>query len=226
VTKAGKPRPRSRWPLALLSILLVLLAGVAIATAQLYWEGLRMGVGQMRASIAAAQEQQRQLLERLRAAEGALAQRAAAPQTPASPATTSASGTSATAAPPAGGTSLRRALPADERGRLMARLRELTLAAGRLSSAPGPGRWSPRPAPTKQLLREQLAIAAAAAGAGDVRLLDATLFAAERLTGPPHRARDDSGTALARSLAGLRSRLRVPAAVARHGPADSARPAR
>jgi len=108
----------------------------------------------------------------------------------------------------------------------MARLRELTLAAGRLSSAPGPGRWSPRPAPTKQLLREQLAIAAAAAGAGDVRLLDATLFAAERLTGPPHRARDDSGTALARSLAGLRSRLRVPAAVARHGPADSARPAR
>lgn len=226
MTAAGKPRPRSRWPLALLSILLVLLAGVAVATAQLYWSSLRTGVGQMRASVAAAQEQQRRLLERLRAAERALAQRAAAPQTPGSPATATATDAPETPAPTVDGAALRRRLPADERGRLVARLRELTLAVGRLPLAPGTGQWAPRAVPAKQLLREQLAIAAAAAGAGDVRLLDATLFAAERLTGPPHRARDDGGAVLARRLAELRSRLRVPAAAVRHGPVDSARPAR
>jgi hypothetical protein len=232
VTVAGEPRPRSRWPLALLSVLLVLLAVVVVATAQLYWTNLRSGVAQMRASIAAAQEQQRQLIERVRAAEAALAKRTAAQHAPG--AATSVPPTSvppksvpdcggaaaprATSAPP-----LREALPPDERGRLAAWLQVLALDATRLRSARAPGpRLSP-PGPARQLLREQLAIAAAAAATGDVQLLDATLLAAERLTGPPHRGADAAGAALAQRLAEVRERLRVAAGA---GTPAAAAPAR
>ncbi len=217
-------KPRSLWPLVLFAALLVLLAGAAIATAQLYWSSLRAGVEQMRASLAAAQEQQLQLLERLRVAEASLAQRAGARPTAGACVSAPARGAAATPVAPQPVSSLRLSLPPDERGRLLAWLKELGLAAARLPATRGPGALPARPA--RQLLRRQLAIAAGAAAAGDVRLLDAALVAAERLTGAPHRASDEPGAALAQRLAELRARLQTPASAARHGVVGQAPPGR
>lgn len=83
---AGAPsHRRSRLPVILLSLLLVLFAAGAVAIAQLYWSSLRTGIGRMQVSVATAQREQERLLARVRAAEAALRARAELPLTTADP---------------------------------------------------------------------------------------------------------------------------------------------
>ncbi|WP_295880161.1 hypothetical protein [uncultured Thiohalocapsa sp.] len=215
----------------LASVLLVLLALGAVATAQLYWASLRTGVAEMRASVSAAQREQARLLARVRAAEAALAERAAAlaaaggdlasASAPEAPETK----TTADRPPPPSPrqVALRASLLPVERARLHARLEALGREAARL---PPSAAAQPAAAPVnKQLLRDQLGVAAAAAAAGDVALLDAALFAAQRLAGTPHGPQDARRGALAAELAALRDGLQRPGAAAARAPMAVPRPA-
>jgi hypothetical protein len=191
----------------LFGVLLVLLTGAAVATAHFYWSSLRGGLAQMRASVAAAQAQQQQLVERLRAAQAALAERSAADVTavappPAGVAPAAPAGATVPAFEPA--PPRPPMLPAAERARLALRLDGLGRSAARLppTRRPKPG------AAARHLVRDQLAIAATAAEAGDSALLDAALFAAQRLLGAPYRAPDVRATTLAAQVTELRRHLR------------------
>jgi hypothetical protein len=118
---------------------------------------------------------------------------------------------------------LRASLLPVERARLHARLEALGREAARL---PPSAAGQPAAAPVnKQLLRDQLGVAAAAAAAGDVALLDAALFAAQRLTGTPHGPQDARRGALAAKLAALRDGLQRPGAAAARAPMAAPRPA-
>mgnify|MGYP006271670749 FL=1 len=215
MTGRAEPARRRRWPLLLISLLLVLLALGGVVTAQLYWSGLRTGVEQMRASVTAAQQEQQRLMARVKAAEAALAERVAALAVAAdsgpsdgqaaAPQGGAVEGPAAPAQP--GAARLRRNLSPAERAELGARLEALARDAARLPPA-RTRRQSPRAsAASKQLLREQLAVAAAAAAADDLVLLDAALTAAQRLAGAPHRPADRPGAVMAAELAALRARL-------------------
>jgi hypothetical protein len=205
----------SRRRLLLLSGVLLLLAAVAVGTAHFYWTGLRSGVAQVREAVNVAEAEQQRLMERLRAAQAALAERAAvAPPTPAdtpaaepqatgSPAGTRTVTGAVIPTPAAALTSLIPMLSPPERARLAAWIRSLERSAARLPPAPGRG----GAAPARQLLRDQLAIAAAAAAAGDLALLDAALFAAQRLAEKPPGSR---AGVLAAQLRELRAGLREP----------------
>jgi hypothetical protein len=72
---APAPPRRRRLPL-LLSVLLLLLVAGGIAVGQRYWLGLRGSMDQLEASIARARAQQQAMIERVREAEAALAERA------------------------------------------------------------------------------------------------------------------------------------------------------
>jgi hypothetical protein len=201
---------------------LVLLAAAAVATAHFYWTGLRGGVAQVHEAVAVAQAQQQRLLERLKVAQAALAERAAAPAPmPADPPPAAQPATAAPAAP--GGSAPTRspasaprpptrAIAPPERRRLAVWIRALERNAARLPHAPGRG----GAASAKQLLRDQLAIAAAAAAAGDPALLDAALFAAQRLaeaaSAPPDGRAGDLAAQLRELRAGLREPVGVPGA--------------
>jgi hypothetical protein len=212
----------SRRRLLLLSGVLMLLAIAAVAIAHFYWTDLRGGVARMRDAVAVAQVQQQRLLERLEAAQAALAERASGspgtlgdPPAAAPPTVAPAAGAGLTAGadtrppavvPPAPSPRL----TAPERARLAALIRGLEREAVRLRPGPGQGRG----ASAKALLRDQLRIAAAAAAAGDVALLDAALFAAQRLAATPQQPRDARAGALAARLRELRAGLRAPARAA------------
>jgi hypothetical protein len=199
-----------------MSVLLLLLALGTVMTAQLYWRDLRGGVEQMRASVAAAQQEQQRLMARVRAAEAVLAEREAAPvSVPAEaetaheskqPAGKAASGHLA----PRGESGLRQGLTGAERAALAARLEALGRDAARLPPAPEPARRRAISAANKQLLRDQLAVAAVAAAADDIPLLDAALFGAQRLSGPPYRGAGPRGRDLAAAISVLREGLRAP----------------
>lgn len=199
-----------------MSVLLVLLALGTAMTAQLYWRDLRSGVEQMRASVAAAQQEQQRLMARVRAAEAAVAERAAAPVSipdeveaaskSKQPRGEAASGHLA----PRGESILRRGLTGAERVALAARLEALGRDAARLPPSPEPTRRRAIAAANKQLLRNQLAVAAAAVAADDIPLLEAALFGAQRLSGTPYRALDPRSRAIAEAITTLRERLRAP----------------
>ncbi|WP_462328812.1 hypothetical protein [Thiohalocapsa halophila] len=215
MSAGAKGARRRRWPLLLISVLLVLLALGTVVTAQLYRSGLRTGLEQMRASVAAAAQEQRRLMARVQAAEAALAERAAAlaaaaeeePSADPAKAPNGAAGGGPGRAPQGLSAGLRRSLSRVERVELAARLAALARDAARLP--PSRTRRPPgAPAASKQLLRDQLDVAAAAAAADDVLLLDAALVAAQRLAAAPHRTPDRPGAVLAAELAALRARLR------------------
>lgn len=222
MTAAAGSARRRRWSPLLIAVLLVLLTLAAVVTAQLYWSGLRTGVAQMRTSVATAQQEQRRLLARLQTAEAALAKQAAAMDTaaddaPAEHRETTSDGVAvgASAAPwPHATASLRDRLSAAERAALATQIEALAREAARLPPGWSPRR--PRAATSKQLLRDQLAVAAAAVTADDPVLLDAALLAAQRLTDLPYRVADRRGAIIAAELAALRARLRT---VARPPPA-------
>jgi hypothetical protein len=233
---------RPRLPLILISSLFVLLSVGTIAVVQLYWSSLRIGIEQMRASVAAAQREQQRLIEQVRTAEAALQARAEALTAQAD----EGQGTGAeqslevhsgpsdravTTRPSAevassGAESLRRGLTPQERLRLADRLDALGREAVRLPAARGrfPVEGTD-PVTSKRLLGTQLAVARAAASAGDVTLLDAALFAAARLAGPPYRSASGRERQLRAALLRLRAALREPAGDERPDPTTLVAPA-
>lgn len=195
-----------RWPLVLGALALAGLVLGIVVIAQLYWTELHRGVEQMQASVGRAQQEQQRLMARLRAAEARRqGDESRAPGAVPDP------GPSAPA-PMASMTrqALRDRLPRPERDALRLRLEALGREAARLPgarSAAGPIAGSIAGAEVKQLLRGQLRTAGAAAAAGDVPLLASSLFAAERLCGPPYRTLDGGARRLRSELIGLRRRL-------------------
>ncbi|WP_296897943.1 hypothetical protein, partial [Thiohalocapsa sp.] len=108
------------------------------------------------------------------------------------------------------GSALRRGLTGAGRAGLAARLEARGRDAARLPPAPEPARRRAISAANKQLLRDQLAVAAVAAAADDIPLLDAALFGAQRLSGPPYRGAGPRGRDLAAAISVLREGLRAP----------------
>jgi hypothetical protein len=219
MTPAGSGRPRARSPL-LPALLLVLLAAAAVATAQLYWTGLRNGLAQMRGSVALAQQEQQRLMAQLRAAQAALQTRLVAP----ADASTDAPAAARPSAPRQR-SGLRRSLSPPERAQLAERLAVLQRDAARLPIAGRSAamRGAADPVAAKRLLREQLGVARAAAAAGDPALLDAALFAAERLAAPPYLPQTPRQQALRAALEHLR--LALQAAPPQRPPARTPEPA-
>jgi hypothetical protein len=109
-----------------------------------------------------------------------------------------------------------RVLPVAERARLVTWIEALARTAARLPAGPRRGGATV----AKHLLREQLVVAAVAAEAGDVILLDAALFAGQRLLAEPYRSPDSGGAALAAQLQGVRERLRGHMAAAGYPPLE------
>jgi len=222
---AGAPsHRRSRLPVILLSLLLVLFAAGAVAIAQLYWSSLRTGIGRMQVSVATAQREQERLLARVRAAEAALRAQAELPLTTADP-QPEATPRGASPAPAPGA---RAAAPWRERAEAVARglaarldaplilggYSRLAIDLNRPLASPGVA--------AKRLLADQLAVARTAAAAGDLALLDAALYAAARLAAPPYRTptgRDgDLPATLRRLRAGLRAEPPTAPAASRAAP--------
>jgi hypothetical protein len=222
---AGAPsHRRSRLPVILLSLLLVLFAAGAVAIAQLYWSSLRTGIGRMQVSVATAQREQERLLARVRAAEAALRARAELPLTTADPQPeATARGASPAPAPGARAAAPWRELTPPARAELAARLDALARDVARLPVGPRPALPAGNsPVAAKRLLADQLAVARTAAAAGDLALLDAALYAAARLAAPPYRTptgRDgDLPATLRRLRAGLRAEPPTAPAASRPAP--------
>jgi hypothetical protein len=228
MSAAAAPR-RRRWPVALISSALLLLALGAVAVGHLYWTSLHDGLARTRGAIEQAQRRQLLLAEQVRAAQTALlakqqelARREAALGAggAAQPADHEGPGSAPrtageAASQAAGGVSLRGVDPALLLGRLEAMRRDAALLGPprRLPASAGPlpfGDGPPlRAVAPGRLIRDQLEVARVAVLLGDAQLLDHAAAAVQRLLLGLYPSRGRAGQ-LHERLDALRASLKPP----------------